>query len=113
MIIAVTLDKDTNEVFQHFGETKNFFLYNTETKEEKIVDNNGFSHHSLISYIISLNINVLICGGMGNHAFDLLNASNIKVYLGAKGNVKDVINKYLDNKLISDYSKLHQCSHNH
>jgi len=113
MIIAVTLNKETNEVFGHFGETKNFYLYNTDTKEETIVDNGGFSHHSLISYIISLNVNVLICGGMGSHAFDLLKASNIKVYPGAQGNVKDVIKKYLDNKLIANYTKIHECSHNH
>jgi len=113
MIVAVTLNKETNEVFDHFGETKNFYLYDTDTKEGKIIDNGGFSHHSLISYIISLNVNVLICGGMGSHAFDLLSDSNIKVYPGASGDVKDVINKYLDNKLIVNYSKLHQCSHTH
>ena len=113
MIVAITLDKDKNEVFGHFGETKNFFLYNTDTKEEKIVDNGGFTHHSLISYIISLDINVLICGGMGNHAFDLLSDANIKVYPGASGDIKDVLNKYLNNKLVVNYSKIHQCSHTH
>ena len=112
MIIAITLDKNTNTVFGHFGETKNFFLYNSETKDEKIIDNGGFSHHELVSYLVSLNVNVLICGGMGTHAVDLLNSVNIKVYPGAKGDVKDVLNKYLDNKLVADFSKLHKCSHN-
>ena len=77
MIIAVTLDKERNLVFGHFGETKNFFLYDTEKNEGKIVDNGGFTHHELIGYIKSLNVEVLICGGMGNHAYDALTASNI------------------------------------
>ena len=113
MIIAVTLDKNTNTVFGHFGETQYFYLYNTETKEGKVIDNGGFTHHELIGYIKSLNAEVLICGGMGNHAYEALTASNIKVFPGAKGDVMDVIDKYLNNKLIVDLSKLHQCSHNH
>jgi len=113
MIVAVTLDKNTNNVFGHFGETQNFFLYDTEKKVGKIVDNGGFTHHELIKYIKSLNAEVLICGGMGNHAYEALTASNIKVFPGAKGDVMEVINKYLNNKLVVDLSKLHQCSHNH
>jgi predicted Fe-Mo cluster-binding NifX family protein len=113
MIIAVTLEKETNKVFGHFGEAKYFYLYDTEKKVGKIVDNSGYTHHELIGYIKSLNAEVLICGGMGNHAYEALTASNIKVFPGAKGDVMDVINKYLNNKLIVDLSKLHQCSHNH
>ena len=113
MIIAVTLDKNTNNVFGNFGEAKNFFLYDTEKGVGKIVDNGGFTHHELIKYIKSLNAEVLICGGMGNHAYEALTASNIKVFPGAKGDVMEVINKYLNNKLVVDLSKLHQCSHNH
>ena len=113
MIRAVTLDKNTNNVFGHFGEAKNFFLYDTEKEVGKIVDNGGFTHHELIKYIKSLNAEVLICGGMGNHAYEALTASNIKVFPGAKGDVMEVVNKYLNNKLVVDLSKLHQCSHNH
>ena len=55
MIIAVTLDKERTLVFGHFGETKNFFLYDTEKEVGKIVDNGGFTHHELIKYINDVN----------------------------------------------------------
>jgi len=113
MIIAVCLDKENNKVFQHFGETKYFYLYDNEKNVGNVIDNNGFTHHELVPYLKSLNVNVVICGGLGNHAVKLMEANGIKVYPGAKGDVLDVIKKYNDNKLIADFSAIHQCSHNH
>lgn len=46
-MIAITYDKETNFVFQHFWRTEYFCLFNKETDEEKIIDNGGYSHDSL------------------------------------------------------------------
>ena len=113
MIIAVTIDKNTNKVFQHFGESQNFYLYDTEKNEGKIVDNGGNSHHELVPYLKTLGVEVVICGGLGNHAVQLMESKGIKVYPGASGDVNDVIQKYKDNKLIANFSAIHQCSHSH
>ena len=45
-MIAITYDKETNFVFQHFWRTEYFCLFNKETDEEKIIDNGGYSHDS-------------------------------------------------------------------
>lgn len=111
MILALTYNKEDNTVFGHFGKAEYFYLYDTEAKEGKIIDNAGFSHAELVPYLKKLGVKVLICGGLGSHAVELLEKNDIKVYPGASGDVKDVINKYLDNKLIANFGAIHQCSH--
>ena len=111
MILAITLDKNTFEVFDHFGQTKNFYLFDTEKNEEKIVDNNGFSHQELVPYLASLNVGVVICGGIGNHAIMLLNKAGIEVVPGVKGNVEEVKNAYINGTIRPDLTAIHKCSH--
>ena len=113
MIIALTYNKENNTVFGHFGAAEYFYLYDLEKEEGKVIDNGGFSHAALVPYLKNLGVNVLICGGIGSHAIELLEKNDIKVYPGASGNVLDVINKLKNNKLIADLSAVHQCSHNH
>ena len=38
MKIAITYDKETNIVFQHFGRTEYFYIFDTETNEEKVIN---------------------------------------------------------------------------
>ena len=110
MKIALTLEKETNQIFQHFGKTSFFYIYDTKTSEGKIIDNAGFSHQDLIGYLKSNEIEVLICGGIGSHAIDLLDGANIKVYPGQTGNVLDVIKKYNSGKIVSNFKAIHNCS---
>lgn len=51
MKIAITYDKETNTVFQHFGRTEYFYIFDTEIDEEKVIDNGGYSHHDLALYL--------------------------------------------------------------
>lgn len=113
MIIAITYDKNNNAVFQHFGHTEYFYLFDTLTLEEKIIDTNGFSHHELVGYLKSLHVEVLICGGLGMHAINLLNSVGIEVIPGITGDVNNVINDYKNNKLKPNMGAIHNCSHSH
>ncbi|MCR4875440.1 MAG: NifB/NifX family molybdenum-iron cluster-binding protein [Clostridia bacterium] len=112
-MIAITYDKDTNAVFQHFGRTEYFYLFDPNTNEERVVDNNGFSHHDLAGYLKSINVDILICGGLGVHAMEFLSAANIKVIPGATGDVKDVIKAYKDGTLVGNPNAMHTCSGHH
>ncbi len=112
-MVAITYDKETNTVFQHFGRTEYFYLFNEKTGEEKIIDNGGFSHHDLAPYLKSLGVTTLICGGIGYHGVEAVESSGLKLIPGAFGDVKDVIDAYKNNTLVSDPSAMHSCSHHH
>ena len=80
MRIAITYDIDTKEVGQHFGQTQNFLLVDIDGDERKemVITNGGYSHHELVGYLKDLEVEVLIAGGMGNHAIEFLRQAGIK-----------------------------------
>ena len=110
-MIAITYDKETNSVFQHFGRTEYFYLFDEETGEEKIIDNGGYSHHDLAPYLKSLGVNTLICGGIGSHGVNALESFGLKLIPGATGDVKDVIKAYKNGTLVGNPNAMHSCSH--
>lgn len=111
MKIAVTYDIFKKTIFQHFGETKNFLIYDSANDSNEIVDNGGNSHRDLVPYLKSLGVDVLIAGGMGHHAIILLNEANIEVYPGIAGDAIDAINLYKEGKLVANMNAIHKCSH--
>ena len=112
-MIAITYDKENNTVFQHFGRTEYFYLFDLNTNEEKIIDNGGFSHHDLAPYLKSLGVDALICGGIGSHGVEAVTQSGLKLIPGATGDVKDVIKSFKNNTLVGNPNAMHSCSHDH
>ena len=116
MIIAVTYDK--GNVFQHFGKTTEFKLYEIEDNKiikSYIISNNGITHCALIDYLKENNVSCLICGGLGYGAVSKLNELNIKLYAGVSGSADKAVNDLLNNKLdynndkTCDEDNLHSC----
>ena len=112
-MIAITYDKETNSVFQHFGRTEYFYLFDLNSNEEKVVDNGGFSHHDLAPYLKSLGVDTLICGGIGSHGVEAIASAGLNLIAGAFGDVKDVIKSYKDGLLVNNPNAMHSCSHDH
>lgn len=112
MIIAVTFDKKTENVFQHFGKTQNFKLYtieDNEIKDSKIIDNGDASHHALADYLKNLNVEILILGNRGQGAADALNEAGIKQVPGVTGNADKAVQSFLKGTLIFNPNAL--CNH--
>jgi predicted Fe-Mo cluster-binding NifX family protein len=68
MRIAVSYEKDSGRVFQHFGHTECFMLYNVE--DGKIVSSLVIAapeqgHDALADFLAQMRVNALICGGIG------------------------------------------------
>lgn len=102
MRIAVTYDE--GEVFQHFGRTETFKVYEVEEQEilsSEIIGSNGSGHGALAGVLAQSGIDVLICGGIGGGAQMALSDVGIEVCAGASGNVDDVIKAFLAGELVS------------
>lgn len=109
MIIAFTYEKESKRVGQHFGDTEYFYLINTETNERKEIDNGGYSHKELIPYLSSFDVNLLICGGIGDMAVMLLNNEHINVIPGIDLTVDEAYDKYMSGKLVGNDKVIHKC----
>ena len=69
MKIAVTYADGM--IFQHFGHTQQFKIYEVENGavvSSKVVDTNGSGHGALAGLLKDLDVNVLVCGGIGGGA---------------------------------------------
>ena len=86
MRIAVTYEN--GEIFQHFGHTEQFKLYDVEDGRivaEQIVPTNGSGHGALAGFLKAAQADALICGGIGMGARNALAEAGIKLYGGVSG----------------------------
>ena len=98
--IAVTYDN--GQVFQHFGRTEAFKVYEVEDDKvinSQIVESNGVGHGALAGLLADNTIDVLICGGIGGGAMAALEDRSIEVCAGAQGDTDEVVEAYLKGEL--------------
>lgn len=111
MKIAVTYDN--GNVFQHFGKTENFKVYEVEDDKvvsSEVIGSNGTGHGALAGLLAEQGINVLICGGIGEGAQTALTEAGIEMVAGAQGNTDVVVEAYLKGELVSTGAN---CDHHH
>lgn len=102
MKIAVTYDN--GNVFQHFGKTEFFKVYEVEDQKvisSEVISSNGSGHGALAGVLAGQSVNVLICGGIGGGAQTALAEAGIEVCSGAQGNVDQVVEAYMKGELVS------------
>ena len=100
MKIAVTYADGL--IFQHFGHTQQFKLYEVENGaivSSQVVDTNGSGHGALAGLLGALNVNVLICGGIGGGAQMALQQAGIALYGGCSGDADTAVEDLLSGTL--------------
>ncbi len=110
MKIAVTYEN--GEVFQHFGHTPYFKVYNIENGaviSSEVVSTNGSGHGALAGVLNQLNADVLICGGIGGGAKAALDASFIRLCSGVSGSADTAVDAFLNGSL--DFNNMANCDH--
>ncbi len=108
--IAVTTEQE--EIFQHFGKCKSFTLFDVKGKEiiaKDILDPDGSGHSALAGMLQDNQVDVLICGGIGQGAKDALAARGIELVAGASGKVEDAVLAYLNGTL--KHNAAFTCNH--
>lgn len=100
MRIAVTYEN--GEVFQHFGHTENFKIFEIEKNEivsSQVISSNGQGHGALAGVLAMNQIDVLICGGIGRGAQMALDEAGIELCAGASGDADKAVMDYLAGSL--------------
>jgi len=104
------------EMSMHFGRCPSYLVAqvaddNTISATE-VVENPYFNEHKpgqVPRFINSLEVDVIIAGGMGPKAIDMFAGFGIEVVTGVGGNVGNVLKAYLNGEI----SGASGCSHDH
>ncbi len=110
MKIAVTYE--SGFVFQHFGHTSQFKLFEVQNGvvvNTEVVDTDGFGHGALAGFLKDLNVDVLICGGIGGGAQMALSNAGIQLFGGVRGDADDAVEAFLSDNL--QYNPCVRCEH--
>ena len=110
MKIAVTYEN--GQIFQHFGHTEQFKLYEVaddKIAREEVVDTNGSGHGALAGFLMQQGVDTLICGGIGGGAQAALAEAGIKLYGGVSGEADAAVNALLAGNL--GYNPNVRCDH--
>jgi len=110
MKIAVTYESGV--IFQHFGHTASFKIYNVENNEvvsSEVVDTEGYGHGALAGFLAARGVDTLICGGIGGGAQMALKEAGIAVYGGVFGDADDAVQDFLNGTL--SYNPNVRCNH--
>ena len=118
MKIAVTYDN--GNIFQHFGKTENFKVYEVEDNQvvsSEVIGSNGTGHGALAGLLSEQEVDVLICGGIGGGAQAALAEAGVELCSGAEGDVDAAVEAYLNGTLTSagatcdhhDHEEGHSC----
>ena len=112
MKIAVTFADGM--VFQHFGHTERFKIYNVEEGKivgAEVVLTNGSGHGALSGFLKAHGVDVLICGGIGGGARMALAEAGIQLYPGVMGPADVRVEELLAGALA--YKPDTVCNHHH
>ena len=111
--MKIAVSYANGEVFQHFGKTEFFKIYETEGKRilsGQVVPTDGIGHEALAEFLKGLAVEVVICGGLGDGAMAALTGAGIEVYSGAEGDTDLAVDSYLKGQLVSTGTN---CDHHH
>ena len=111
MKIAVAYDN--GNIFQHFGRTEFFKVYEVEDDKvisSEVIGSNGVGHGALAGLLAEQSVDVLICGGIGGGAQAALAEAGVELCAGAQGDADQAVEAYLKGKLVSTGAN---CDHHH
>lgn len=111
MKIAVAYDN--GNIFQHFGRTEFFKVYEVEDDKvisSEVIGSNGVGHGALAGLLAEQSVDVLICGGIGGGAQAALAEAGVELCSGAEGDTDQAVEAYLKGELVSTGAN---CDHHH
>lgn len=116
MRIAVTYEN--GEIFQHFGHTEAFKVYDVEDGKvvsSQVVSTNGSGHGALAEVLHTLHADALICGGIGGGAQNALASVGIQLFGGVSGSADAAVEALIAGNLAFNPNVMcnHHGEHHH
>ena len=118
--MKIAVPYENGQVFQHFGHSGQFKIYDVEDGRiaaeriaaERIAVPAGSGHGALAGFLSGLEVDTLICGGIGAGAQEALAQAGIRLYGGVTGGADEAVRALLAGTL--DYSAEVRCGrHDH
>ena len=110
--MRIAVPYENGEIFQHFGHTAQFKLYDAEDGKivrEQLVDTNGSGHGALAGFLQAARVDALICGGIGMGAQMALADVGIQLYAGVQGSADQAAQALAEGRLTFDPNA--RCDH--
>lgn len=124
MKIAVPTTQ-TNMVDDHFGHCEFFTVFSIENKEVKAKEIVGSPSEcgcksNIAGTLQNIGVEVMLAGGIGGGAINVLNHHGINVYRGCSGDIDELIKEFIKGDLVDSgetcdhhtHGEGHQCNHN-
>ena len=122
--MRIAVPYENGEIFQHFGHTEQFKLYDVEDGRivsEQIVPTNGSGHGALAGFLKAAQADALICGGIGMGAQSALAEAGIRLCGGVSGSADAAAQALAEGRLVYDpnarcghhghHGEGHECGH--
>lgn len=101
MRIAVTAN-ESGEIFQHFGHTRYFSIFDIKggkITDQKTIDAEESGHAALGGFLKENGVDLLICGGIGGGAKNVLAEAGIELVSGVSGKIEAAVEGYLAGRI--------------
>lgn len=119
MIIGIPADKkDENSLISgSFGRSPFYFIYNDETKNGYFMVNTGEKSQGgagikAASALLEEEIDVLITPQLGENAFEVVKAADVRIYKSVKDSLINNVLSFKDSKL-EELKDIHKGHHGH
>ena len=112
IIMRIAVTYENGQIFQHFGHTAQFKIYdvaNGEIVRAEVVDTNGSGHGALAGFLMQFGVDALICGGIGGGAQMALAEVGIRLFGGVSGDADAAVNALIAGNL--GYNPDVHCDH--
>jgi ATP-binding protein involved in chromosome partitioning len=116
--IALPVTSD-DQIDNHFGHCEFYKVYtvsenNEITKEEIIKSEQGCGCKSNIASVLaSQGVTVMLAGGIGGGAINVLNSAGIEVVRGCSGKPDDIVKQYIEGLIADSGESCQQHEHHH
>ena len=117
MRIAIPVEENEKEICPSFGRTPLFYIYDTDTKERVLMENESLSAPGgagikAAQTIIDAKADVVLVPRCGENAAKALTAAGIKLYESVGLSAEENIQAFLDDKL-AVLTDIHPGFHGH
>lgn len=103
--MRIAVAHSDGQVFGHFGKAPEFKFYVVEDGKvvtSDVFETMGNGHDEVATFLSSVGIDVVICGGLGEGAQTALDKAGIKVVSGVEGSADEAVEAFINGEIESE-----------